>query len=449
MLVDNFQGHPVPIVPKAVMSMMRNSMNADISYYKAWKGKELADNMLKDNTTQSFTKLTCYLHMVEQMNRGSITDIFVDEENRFKYMFLAFGACVRGYRSMRKVVSIDGTWLKGKYNGVLLVASAQDGNYHQYPLAWGIVDVECTSSWSWFLTKLLEVVPDEDELVIISDMHQGIINAVSSVYRNAHHGHCTWHLSQNMKIRCKKKGATEMFLRIAKIYKGIEFDIAYNEFRNRYPEAAQYLDEKDSLDRWTRAYCPKTRYNIMTTNGFESINARILEERKLPIIALLDSLQKLTSSWFARYRHASIASNSNMTPTIEGILRSRFTDAQGMQVFELGRLEFDVRSRGHSAIVDLESKRCTCRVFDIDRIPCAHAIAASGLANIDLYDMCSEYYSTMSWCMAYSETVYLVPEENEWPRNINFPFVLPPLLEKRVGRRKQNRIPSIGEFSKR
>ncbi|XP_073061733.1 uncharacterized protein [Primulina eburnea] len=241
--------------------------------------------------------------MVEQMNRGSITDIFVDEENRFKYMFLAFGACIRGYRSMQKVVSIDGTWLKGKYNGVLLVASAQDGNYHQYPLAWGILDVECTSSWIWFLPKLLEVVPDEDELVIISDRHQGIIDAVASGIIDAvstvYNDHCTWHLSQNMKTRCKKKGETEMFLHIAKIYKTFEFDIAYNDFRNRYPEAAQYLDERDSLDRWTRAYCPKSRYNIMMTNGVESINARLLEERKLPIIALLDSLHKLASSWFA------------------------------------------------------------------------------------------------------------------------------------------------------
>ncbi|XP_073045810.1 uncharacterized protein [Primulina eburnea] len=250
MLVDNFQGHPVPMVPKAVMAMMRNSMNANISYYKAWKEKKLAENMLKGDPTQSFNKLSCYLHMVEQMNRGSIKDIFFDEENRFKYMYLAFGACVRGYRNMRKVV-------------------------------------------------LLEVVPDEDELVIISDRHQGIINEVSTVYRNAHHGHFTWHLSQNMKTRCKKKGATEMFLRIAKIYKTFEFDIAYNDFRNRYPEAAQYLDERHSLDRWTRVYCPKTRYNIMTTNGVESINARLLEERKLPIISLLDSLQKLASSWFA------------------------------------------------------------------------------------------------------------------------------------------------------
>ncbi|XP_075507446.1 protein FAR-RED IMPAIRED RESPONSE 1-like [Primulina tabacum] len=288
MLLDNFQDHPVSIVLKAMMAMMHNSMNADISYYKAWRGKELADNILKGDRTKSFTLLPCYLHMVEKMNRGSITDICVDEENRFKFMFLAFGACVRGYRSMRKVVSIDGTWLKGKYNGVLLVASTQDGNYHQYPLAWGIVDVVCTSSWSWFLTKLLEVVPDEGELVIILDRHQGIINAVSSVYRNAHHGHCMWHVSQNMKTRCKKKGATEMFLHIAKIYKHVEFDIVYNDFRMRYHEAAQFLDERDSLDRWTRAYCPKTCYNIMTTNGVDSINAILLEEMKLPIITLLD-----------------------------------------------------------------------------------------------------------------------------------------------------------------
>lgn len=135
MLVDNFQGHSVPIAPKAVMTMMRNSMNADISYYKAWRGKKLADNILKGDPKKSFTLLPCYLHMVEKMNRGSVTYIFVDKENRFKYMFLAFGACVRGYHSMRKVVSLDSTWLKGKYNAVLLVASAQDGNYHQYPLA--------------------------------------------------------------------------------------------------------------------------------------------------------------------------------------------------------------------------------------------------------------------------------------------------------------------------
>ncbi|KZV50247.1 hypothetical protein F511_03201 [Dorcoceras hygrometricum] len=48
------------------------------------------------------------MSMVEKMNPGSITDLVLDEDSRFKYMFLAFGACVKGYRCMRKVVTIDG-----------------------------------------------------------------------------------------------------------------------------------------------------------------------------------------------------------------------------------------------------------------------------------------------------------------------------------------------------
>lgn len=51
---------------------------------------------------------------------------------------------------MRKVVIVDGTHLKGKYAGCLLTASAQDGNYQIFPLAFAIVDSENDMSWDWF-----------------------------------------------------------------------------------------------------------------------------------------------------------------------------------------------------------------------------------------------------------------------------------------------------------
>ncbi|KZV50246.1 hypothetical protein F511_03200 [Dorcoceras hygrometricum] len=66
----------------------------------------------------------------------------------------------------------------------------------------------------------------------------------------------------------------------------------------------------------------------MTTNGVESINARLRDERQLPIVALLESLQKLTTSWFARYRNASIVSTTNFTPAVESILRERYNAAR-------------------------------------------------------------------------------------------------------------------------
>ncbi|GMN19803.1 hypothetical protein TIFTF001_053590 [Ficus carica] len=62
---------------------------------------------------------------------------------------------------------------------------------------------------------------------------------------------------------------------------------------------------------------------------------------------------------------------------------------------------------------------CTCRVFDIDKIPCIHAIAAAGLYRPQhtgsyIYSLCSEYYTSDYWMLAYAETIYPVPPESQW-----------------------------------
>ncbi|KAL5568417.1 hypothetical protein UlMin_024992 [Ulmus minor] len=123
--------------------------------------------------------------MLKKENPGTVTHIKVDGESRFKYFFLAFGALVRGFNYMRKVIGTDGTFLKGLYKGVLLVATAQDGNSKCYPIVWGIVDSENKNSWTWFLTRLKEVIGDTDKLVFVSDRAQSINNVVSTVFNNA------------------------------------------------------------------------------------------------------------------------------------------------------------------------------------------------------------------------------------------------------------------------
>ncbi|XP_073153870.1 uncharacterized protein [Henckelia pumila] len=431
------------------MTMMQNR-GINITYYKAWKGKELALNQLRGDPDESFHMLPSYLNMVKQVNPGSITHLVVDN-NRFRYMFLAYDACINGYKFMRKVVAVDGTFLKGKYNGVLLVATTQDGEFHQFPIAWGVVDSETVESWTWFMLKLQELVPDDEELVIISDRHQGIISDVANVYKQAHHGYCVWHLSQNIKTRSKQKGATELFMRIAYAYKQSEFDSLYSDMRNRYPQVAKYLEEHTSPEKWSRSHCPRTRYNIMTTNGVESINSRLRTERDLPIVSLLDALQKLTSCWFSRYRNAATASTTVVTPAIESILRERFNASQKNQVYELNNLQYHVYAQDDHETVDFASNSCSCRVYDLDRIPCSHAIAASYAANLRIYDLCSEYYTTHTRVLAYSGTIYPVPQCSEWTKTID-PLaqkLLPPNVKQKRGRRKVNRNPSIGEFGKR
>ena len=37
--------------------------------------------------------------MLEKVNLGTVTLIEVDKESRFKYLFLAFGAAIRGFNT--------------------------------------------------------------------------------------------------------------------------------------------------------------------------------------------------------------------------------------------------------------------------------------------------------------------------------------------------------------
>lgn len=62
-------------------------------------------------------------------------------------MFFAFGACIEEFKSMRKLIIINGTPLKGVYKGGLLIATAQDPDHLHYPLAFAAVDGEKNASW--------------------------------------------------------------------------------------------------------------------------------------------------------------------------------------------------------------------------------------------------------------------------------------------------------------
>ncbi|XP_073022686.1 uncharacterized protein [Primulina eburnea] len=282
--------------------MMQNK-GVEINYFKAWKGKQLAKNQLRGDPVKSFKLLPAYLYMIEQVNPGSTTHLKVNED---------------GFRYMRKVISVDGTYLTRKYKGVLLIATAQDGNHHR--------------------------------LVFIPDRHKGIINGLASVYKQARHGHCIWHLGQNIKLGPKSKvGGIALFMRAAKAYKQVEFDELYEEMKKSYPCITKYPEGSIDREKWARAYFPGSRYNIMTTNGSESINAKLVFARELPMIALLDAIQSLISSWFNNHRKAVVASTRHLTPWAETTLRSRFIESQKMEVIQMNTFEYHVTGVGHYA----------------------------------------------------------------------------------------------------
>ena len=76
----------------------------------------------------------------------------------------------------------------------------------------------------------------------------------------------------------------------AKKYQISEFNALMEDIRKlKDGEVYDYL-EKIGCHRWARAHFMGYRYNMMTSNIAESINAKLKEARKLPITALVDHL---------------------------------------------------------------------------------------------------------------------------------------------------------------
>jgi hypothetical protein len=85
--------------------------------------------------------------VMEQWNPGTIVRLEtsptgIQGQVFFDRVFWAFKPCIEGFAHCKPLVQVDGTWLNGKYKGTLLLAIAQDGNNHIFPVAFAIVEGE-------------------------------------------------------------------------------------------------------------------------------------------------------------------------------------------------------------------------------------------------------------------------------------------------------------------
>jgi hypothetical protein len=76
-----------------------------------------------------------------------------------------------------------------------------DPNDCIFPVAFAVAEVECTSSWEWFLTSLRDDlnITKLSLWTIMSDKQKGLINAVQKVFPDAEHRFCVRHMIQNFQ----------------------------------------------------------------------------------------------------------------------------------------------------------------------------------------------------------------------------------------------------------
>ncbi|GJZ38199.1 hypothetical protein Tco_0584390 [Tanacetum coccineum] len=95
----------------------------DISYKRAWGGRNIALKMMNGSHEDSFSQLSYYCYNLKLANEGTVTHIHTDADGRFEMLYVGFGFAIRSFlRYMRPLIIIDGAHLKGNYSGTNLLA---------------------------------------------------------------------------------------------------------------------------------------------------------------------------------------------------------------------------------------------------------------------------------------------------------------------------------------
>ncbi|KAH9754639.1 SWIM-type domain-containing protein [Citrus sinensis] len=312
---------------------------------------------------------------------------------------------------IQPVIAVDGTHLKGLYRGSMFVATCLDGNNQLYPLAIGIMDSENNDACEWFMMKLHGVIGDRPELVIISDRCTAIRRAVLKVFHNATHGVCFYHVKGNIKSQFRMSKALwdefePAFINAAKAYGHEEFKRQLEGLWMIHSGAADYVKNNVGTCNWARSQ-------------FEG-------RRKI----VVESMTTQLTTW------------------ADEIVTEMRTIAERMIVRPVSPHRFQVIGGGlKEGLVDLQKRTCSCRVFQLDQLVCAHAIATCLTHRVDFINLCSDFYTTEFVAMAYVQPVEPVGDVADWEilDEIQEMQVYPPVETLPPGRRKEFRIPSAGE----
>ncbi|PHU02285.1 hypothetical protein BC332_27536 [Capsicum chinense] len=134
------------------------------------------------------------------------------------------------------------------------------------------------------------------------------------------------------------------------------------------------------------------------------------------------------------------------------ILRRNMTESDKLYMNNINGStdEFTVLGYGRSTKVNLSGWSCSCRKYDLEKLSCAHAMAALCLKNGDdyrtsIYNYSSPTYSKESYLLAYLEPICAAPLKSEWSVAQEYLEIqiLPPNFDPKLGRRKVKRVKGV------
>ncbi|WOL10822.1 hypothetical protein Cni_G19581 [Canna indica] len=246
--------------------------------------------------------------------------------HHFRRVLWAFGASLRGFREyMCPILCIDATHLRGKYPGVLMIATSIDVENRFFPVAFAVTEIE--------------------------------------------------------KTKTSARSTTEH-----------SFNECMQKILVIHEQSYQWISQLEK-EKWASSFFPSRRYDIITTNYVECLNALFREVCGLPITTLIEMTRRKVSEWFFKRRKVSLILTTTLTGKMKIILAENRHKCRWHAVHPHWDHCYPVQTSYQTVIVDLANRSCSCRKFQLYGIPCSHVMAAISYCSLDPYEYCERYFT--------------------------------------------------------
>nr|XP_016446667.1 PREDICTED: uncharacterized protein LOC107771735 [Nicotiana tabacum] len=396
-----------------------SARSVNLTYMQAWRAKEKALEFLRGHPADSYNKLPSYLYILEKTYSGPI-------------------------------VVVDGTFLKSAYMGIMLTASTMDAAGIKpincflphnvctiLPLAYAVVDSENDASWKWFFEQFKHTYGERPNMCVVSDRNESILKATSIVYPAMPHYSCMWHIWTNIRAKFNKGHLklSELYFAKAQSYMLDEFNERMSKIEEIEPRVRAYLYDI-GYHRWSRVHATVNKIWTMI-----SLNAVTKDARELPIVKLLEYMRTLLERWTNEKLLKEKGTFTYLGFKFNKELDDNRTLSHKLRVRASIDYIHTVLDGMRDYIVCLENKRCSCGQFQLDELPCPHALAALRHRDGSYEQYCSPYYTRENLLRTYEIPVNPLPDESKWnmPQRITEEVVNPPSGGKRQPGRPQNK----------
>lgn len=219
----------------------------------------------------------------------------------------------------------------------------------------------------------------------------------------------------------------------------------YNIMMKASPKAIKWIEEnhKHLWNRWKFSEVSKCDY--VTNNIAETFNSWIRNEKSQPVIQLMDKIRQMIMEKLDIRRNLAQRLNDKILPHVTKDLNARIRNLNYVihrgrnNIVEIQGTIEELKTWRHT--VDLYSRTCNCKRWQIIGLPCTHALCfINTMRNRSVEDYVDDYNSIEMFKKAYESAINPMTDRSQWPE-INMGFKLwPPKLVRATGRPRTRRI---------